>query len=702
MHGEKGLPTKQPESSPLSFPPPLVLLVQLLLMTAVGGALYFTGTAFFSSLALLLVLLTGSILFTTRSYRNAQRKDVAPHRTLPSSPVTSQEKQVSASSAPPSQRVVTNLVRENPRADLQPFDLAVSHAIDFNLRTTIEETISRFTLLAKEKGVELSCLFSSDSPTPFRGDPGDIRLILMNLIDYTLTYLTDGEILLHATLTQQTSTHATFRFSLSTASAIPFLASEPSNFSPAPRQEDRATLSTDQEGGIAISKQLVKTFGGQLEIERTPDTSPTIWFTLTLEKQKTGNVVDLSPRTNLFGIRLLLISDSFSLLDEDVSTWGLAEHHVTRFPNAWSTITAAVQSGRAYDVVLIHGQELSNDTLDLAARVRAAEELAAARLVFLTNTGMKGDARRVRQAGFDAYLTFPVSPQVLFECIATVLGQPPQPLASDLPLVTRYTLAEARMRGRARILIVDSNLGDQRHAARLVEELGYRADVAVTAREAIEAHIRLPYAAILLPTQMAGIDGIAAATQIRQHDRHDGRHTPLIGILQSQSDSERTRCLVAGMDAVVSKPLLIENLKITIDHYCSPSTEQPAALTITCTKNNEAAEVNLHEALARIDGDKELFDEMAALFCEEYPKALAKMREAVTRQDSQALVYSANVLKGSLGNFAATTAIAVTQSIEQMGRQGDLVHALPALADLEKHLAYVRAVLTDFRLQAAA
>src|SRR5581483_5183536 len=149
MHGEKGLPTKQPESPPLPFPSLLVFLMQLLLMTAVAGALYCTETALFPSLALLLVLLTGSILFTIRPYRSAQRKEVAPHRTLPSSPVTSQENQVSASSVPSSQRVVTNPVRENQRADPQPFGLAVSHVIDFNLRTTVEETIGRLTPLAK-------------------------------------------------------------------------------------------------------------------------------------------------------------------------------------------------------------------------------------------------------------------------------------------------------------------------------------------------------------------------------------------------------------------------------------------------------------------------------------------------------------------------------------------------------------------------
>lgn len=687
MHGEEVLPVK-PSASPTSSSPSLLLiLLQLLAMTAVAEVLYVTDTALLPSLALLSVLLGGSIVFTVRSYRSAQPTGALPCTPLSSPPTTAQENQGTVSPLPARQRTTPTVAAGSRHTDHRPFDLTTSHAIDFNLRTTVEETIARFASIAKNKGVELSCLFSSDSPTPFRGDPGDIRLILMNLIDYTLTSITEGEILIRATLTQQTATHATFRFSLSATS---------------PTTSLPLTPDPQQEGGIAISKQLVKTFGGQLEIERAPDASPTLWFTLTLEKQAPKSVADPAPCTNLSGRRVLLVSDSFSLLDEDVATWGLAERHTVRSSHAWPMITTAAQTGHPYDVVLLHCQELNDDTLDLAARVRATEARATLRLVFITHTGQKGDARRIRQAGFDAYLTFPVSPPLLFECLTAVLGQPPQPLAPDLPLVTRYTLAEARMRGRARILIVDSTLADQKHAVRLVEELGYRADIAITAREAIEAHARLPYTAILLPAQMVGIDGIAAATQIRQHDRREGRHTPLIGVLQSQSDSERAQCLAAGMDLVVNKPLLLESVKATIDRCCRSTAEPHVAIAASPTGRTETGAVNLHEALARIDGDKELFDEMATLFFEEYPKSLARMHEAVTRHDPQSLVYSANALKGSLGNFAATKAIDATQGLELMGRQGDLSHALPALAALEKHLAHVHALLADFQRQVAA
>ena len=702
MPGEEILPVKQP---PTLNPTPLSLSMKLLLLVLPflgAGGLFLIDTALFPTLAFLSLLLIGSILFIIRSYSNAHQEKTLPYNTLESSAVTIQQNHASASQELLTQPPLPAVTPKNRLADFRTFDLSASQSIDFNLRTTVEETVSRFTNIAKEKKIELSCLFSSDSPTPFRGDPGDIRLILMNLIDYTLSSLTQGEIIVRGALAQQTPTHATFRFAVSALNAATssFRVSPPTL--PTIETSGYATSSTQHEGGIAISKQLLKTFSGQLEVERTPDLGTTIWFTLTLEKQPPKVFSDLPPRTSLSGIRVLLVSHEFFLPDEDVLTWGLTYRRVSHLLQAWSMLTAAVQEDQIYDIVLIHCQELEAEALDLATRIRATNALATLRLIFISTSGKKGDARQIRQAGFNAYLTYPVSSPLLFECLTTVLGQSLQSLAPDAPLITRYTLAEARTRGRSRILIVDSSLSDQKHGMRIVEELGYRADIVVTAREAIEAHAHLPYVAVLLPMQMPGIDGIAAAMQIRQQDQQEGNHTLLIGVLQSQRGDEQAQCFAAGMDAVVSKPLLSADLKATIDRYSSPTGEQHSSLAVPIPPEKEAAEVNLHEALTRIGGDTELFDEMTGLFFEEYPKALLHMREAVARQDGQALVYSANALKGALGNFSATTAIDTTVHLELMGRHGDFALASQALADLEKQLTRLHAQLTDFRLSAAA
>jgi CheY-like chemotaxis protein len=237
---------------------------------------------------------------------------------------------------------------------------------------------------------------------------------------------------------------------------------------------------------------------------------------------------------------------------------------------------------------------------------------------------------------------------------------------------------------------------------RIIEELGYCADIATTAREAIEAQARLPYAAVLLPSQMPGIDGIAAAMHIRQQESQAGTHTLLIGILQFKNNAESAQCLSAGMDEVLVKPLRSASLKTTLDHSGQLLAERNTSHLVPSDQVDERVEVDLRAALARVDGDKELFDEITALFIEEYPKTLGKMLEAITRQDPQALAYSANALKSALGNFAAMKAMDTAARLELMGRCGDLSQAQPLLNDLDKHLARLHVLLADFRLRAVA
>ena len=259
----------------------LKFLLGVVALTTTAACYFLTDSMLFSSLAFFAVLVTGGMLSALQSSQS-QSQGKAPidgvllmqHSIAPQRPTTSPPVR-------PVQLPISNAPSTNRPAGFGTFDLSASQPIDFNLRTTVEETVSRFSAIAQEKGVELSCLFSSDSPTPFRGDPGDLRLILMNLIDYALSSITLGEVVVRGTLQQQTATHATFRFSVSSLSLIPLtsVTSSVANNNVTPLLPPR------EEAGIAISKQLVKSFGGQLDVENSPDLSTTIWFTLTLEKQ---------------------------------------------------------------------------------------------------------------------------------------------------------------------------------------------------------------------------------------------------------------------------------------------------------------------------------------------------------------------------------------------------------------------------------
>jgi len=703
MPREERLPVNPPIVPTSARSPSVLLLLVVVLTVGSAEAFFFTGTTLLSPLALPLLLLIAGTVFVLKSYRGQ-----APSKFITANEGASQEAREQHSHAPVASLSPPLSLSPSPESkticavDSTTPSARDSLAIDFNVRTTVEETVSRFTAVAKQKGIELSCLFSSDSPVPFRGDPGELRLILLNLLDYAVSSITAGEVVVRRVLVEQTATHATFRFSVSSMQTTLSVSSPSALVFPSSDNNPLPTVPSREAAGLALSKQIVKNWGGEFGFEKSLNFGTTVWFTLTLKKQPLHVFSDLVPRDNLSGTRVLVVSDEFSLSEADVHTWGLASHRLSPSSPVYSTLTTAAQEGGAYDILLLHCQSLDVDTLAFAARIRTTEALGTLRLVLLVNWGRKGDAQKVRHAGFDAYITNPVSSTLLFECFTTLLGQPPYALTPNLPLVTRYTLAEARMRGRTRILIVESSLPEQKHDVRLVEELGYHAVIAATAREAIEFSTRLPYAAVLLPAQKPGIDGIAAAEQIRHFDRKEGVHTPLIGIVSGQNDHEREQCLAVGMDTVVERPLRAESLVEAIQHCRTSSAVPRESLAVSSQTENTFAQLNLHEALARIEGDKELFDEMTASFVKEYPKTLMKMREAVTRHDATVLAYNANALTGALENFAATQAIHTALQLEDMGRQEDFSLASPTLAALEKQLTHVHAQLMDFQLQATA
>lgn len=551
-----------------------------------AGSVFLSETTLFSPLVLPLLLLIAGAIFVFKSYRGQASSHTRTAKVDYSHTMSDRQGRTPIISSPSALVTSPRQATKNPRAgDTLSFSAAGALAIDFNVRTTVEETVSRFILSAKEKGIELSCLFSSDSPLPFRGDPGELRLILLNLIDHALSSITAGEVVVRAALAEQTSTHAIFRFSVASLSTRPVLSE---NLAASPPLS--APTFSREPAGLALSKQLVKNWGGDFGYEKNPNGGTTVWFTLTLGHPLSQEFSHLVPPANLSGSRVLVVSNEFSLSDADIRTWELISQHCSPSSPVYSTLSAAAQEGKAHNILMFHCQSLDADTLALVARIRANRALETLRIVLLTNWGRKGDARQARQAGVDAYLMFPVDPPLLFECLVAVLSQPSHPFAPELPLITRYTLAEARTRGRARILIVDSNLADQKHAVRIVEELGYQADVSVTAREAIEANARLPYAAVVLPSQMAGIDGIAAAMQIRQQDQHAGRHTPLIGVRQFQSDDNSVQCLAAGMDAVISKPLDLKSLKVTLEHCRGASVGQETTRASSRPSGNKKLE----------------------------------------------------------------------------------------------------------------
>ena len=455
------------------------------------------------------------------------------------------------------------------------FDLDL---LDFNLQTTLADVRDQFASMAQEKDLELTFDLSPTAPTVLRGDPGCVRQVLGNLIGNACKFTEQGEITVRVGLESETDTHATLRFAISdTGIGIP--ADRLNRLFQAFSQVDGS--STRKYGGaglgLALSKRLVELMGGRIGVESQPGQGSTFWFTASFDKQDQDVLEKLAHarRDDLAGLSALIVdgnNTNRTILRHQLSGWDIKAHTAKDAAQALEMLTTAVQENRPYDLAVLDWSMPDMDGLTLAQTIRTNPALAGIRLVMLTSVGQRGSGKRVRQAGIQAYLTKPVLEFQLYECLRTVMGQPaPSGSTTDSVLITRHTLSEIQQQASSRILVAEDNQVNQKLIVRLVEKLGFQTDIATNGQEALEALNKTLYAAVLMDCQMPELDGFQATAQIREHEKETGAHMPIIALTGLDMEGDRERCLAAGMDDYISKPLNPDKLKAVLTRLLRPA-----------------------------------------------------------------------------------------------------------------------------------
>ncbi len=434
----------------------------------------------------------------------------------------------------------------------------------FDLRATVEDVCEMLAEGARGKGLDLVCLLHADVPGLVRGDPGRLRQILINLLANAIKFTEDGEVAVRVTLEGETAEAASVRFEVSdTGIGVPPEARALlfQSFS----QEDGSTVGPYRETGLglALCKQLTELMGGRIGVEGRPGRGSTFWFTARLSKQAANaEAVPSLPGAELRGLRVCLVDShqpDRKILENYLNMWGMDSVSAENGPQALTLLRTAARRNQPCALALLDMQMPGMDGLQVARAIKGDPALQNTRLVLLTSLGLRGDAEAARQAGVAGYLTKPVKPSHLFDGLATVMSGSATagPASGARSLVTRHSLNEAAAASRARILLAEDNAINQMVAARMLENLGYHADVAADGREAIEALSRLPYAAVLMDCQMPEMDGFDATAEIRKREGTTC-HTPIIAMTANATHEDREQCLAAGMDDYLSKPLKAE------------------------------------------------------------------------------------------------------------------------------------------------
>ena len=653
-------------------------------------------------------------------------------------------------------------------------------SLDFDLRVSVEEVLALLAERAQAKGLELIGLVAAGLPASLRGDPGRLRQVLTNLVGNALKFTEHGEVAVQVTVVDDTEERVLVRFDITDTGIGLTHEQQGRLFQPFSQADDSTTRKYGGTGlGLAICKQLIECMGGEIGVDSQPGKGSRFWFTVTLGKSPDA-LVERPRRESLQGIRICLVDDNGTnrtVLQHYVGAWGMPYCLAENGAQALRVLRAAVETGHPCAVALLDMHMPEMNGLELARHLQADPLLATTKLVLLTSLGLQGEAKAATEAGFAAYLTKPIRQSQLFDCLAMVLGKMEEreqvdgrsqglgvrsegqeadlsetpdslPLTPDA-LVTHHTLAAVKERSHVRLLLAEDNPVNQKVAAQMLKKLGYRVDVAGNGREAVEALERMPYHLILMDCQMPDMDGYAATREIRRREAkavkskelgeqeslqselslltpHSSLLTPhvsripIIALTANAMKGDRERCLEAGMDDFLAKPVKLEHLKSALAQWlapqhdpvtrAAPAEETPAAPQDSRTpapegqeKSDETVPAILADSLDRAvltelqalggEDEPEFFNAVVEQFLTDAPGHLDAIHQAARARNAEDLTHAAHALKGSARHMGANPLSEICSALEAKGRGGLQDDVGQLLAAFDAEFARVRQAL---------
>ena len=438
--------------------------------------------------------------------------------------------------------------------------------LNFVLTNAVEDTIDLLAEKAHQKKIELASLIDNDVPRWLRGDPGRLRQVITNLLGNAIKFTETGEVILRARTESETETNVIIRFEVSDT-GIGIAEAAQRNLFQAFIQADGST--TRKYGGtglgLAISRQLVQLMNGEIGVNSVVGKGSTFWFTARFEKQSRAARV-AEPALNLNNLRVLAVDDNSTnrqCLKHQLESWGMIYTEASSGYEALDLLRAAAQRNEPFQLAVLDLMMPGMNGFELARRIKNDTAIAGVELVMLTSFGERGDTATAQEIGIAAYLTKPVRQTQLFNCLARVVGAsvdheivavPPQPVRKE---------ATAQVVSGKRLLLAEDNIVNQKVALRQLQKLGYRADAVANGREAVEALGRIPYDLVLMDCQMPEMDGYEATATIRRREG-TAKHTWIVAMTANALEGDRAKCIAAGMDDYISKPVKIEDLSAVL------------------------------------------------------------------------------------------------------------------------------------------
>jgi two-component system, sensor histidine kinase and response regulator len=564
-------------------------------------------------------------------------------------------------------------------------------SLDIDLRDTIEDVARLLAVQAHAKGLEVTALIDPRLPDMVKGDAGRLRQILLNLGGNAVKFTQRGEVAIDAKVLEidanGVKVHCEVR---DTGLGIP---TDRLNalFRPFSQVDASTTRRFGGTGlGLSIVKRLVELMGGEVGVTSKDGVGSTFWFTVKLAASDKANAPRRTAPAELRGQRVLVVDDNATnrkVLMGQLTLCRAEPICASSADEALTLMRQAAQMGRPFEVAVLDHQMPGCDGAQLGKMIVDDPQLRPTRLILLTSSGQRGDGDRFAGLGFAGYLLKPVVQRDLIDCLMLVLASSAEAWhMRSQPIVTRHALRSQRSESKQRVLLAEDNEVNQKVACRTLEKLGYRVDVAQDGHAAISAWESGRYDLILMDCQMPVLDGYEATREIRRRERA-GEHIPIVALTAHAMKGAEEKCLAAGMDAHLTKPVDRKQLQACLERLLSGcyTPARPHSPEADVARSDEMP-VDWPALIEATQGDETLARELSTLFIDSGSSTITAVMDALQSGDFVRLGEKAHELKGASGSMQASAARTAAERLEAAVRDGDTEHVQEFADELEREV----------------